>query len=72
MARKAMPAQDWATVADCASEILKRDNESAEGYFLQGIVERVSQRPVRAAQAFERALALDESRYDAAIELAKQ
>ena len=67
-----MQSQDWATVAACANEILRQDSNSAEGYFLTGIVERVSQRPVRAAAAFEKALALDANRYDAAIELANQ
>jgi tetratricopeptide (TPR) repeat protein len=71
-ARKAVQHQDWATVAACANEILQQDPNSAEGYFLTGIVERASQRPVLAAQAFEKALELDTRRYDAAIELANQ
>lgn len=70
--RRAVQSQDWATVAACANEILRHDSNSAEGYFLTGIVERISQRPVRAAAAFEKALALDADRYDAAIELANQ
>jgi tetratricopeptide (TPR) repeat protein len=65
-------SQDWETVAACANEILHQDKSSAEGYFLTGIVERVSQRPLRATAAFEKALALDADRYDAAIELANQ
>jgi len=71
-ARRAVKSQDWATVAACANEIIKRDAGSAEGYFLAGIVERVSQKPVKAAQAFEKALGLDADRYDAAVELANQ
>ena len=71
-ARKAVGHQDWARVAACANEILRQDKTSAEGYFLTGLVERVSQRPVKATQAFEQALALDADRYDAAIELANQ
>jgi tetratricopeptide (TPR) repeat protein len=71
-ARRAVQSQDWATVAACANEIIRRDASSAEGYFLAGIVERVSQRPVKAAQAFEKALDLDVDRYDAAVELANQ
>lgn len=70
--RRAVQSQDWATVAACANEILRQDSSSAEGYFLTGLVERVSQRPVKAATAFEKALALDADRYDAAIELANQ
>ncbi len=71
-ARRAVQSQDWATVAACANEIIRQDASSAEGYFLAGIVERVSQRPVKAAQAFEKALDLDVDRYDAAVELANQ
>jgi tetratricopeptide (TPR) repeat protein len=71
-ARRAMRYQDWETVDACAREILRQDKTSAEGYFLTGIVEKVSQKPVLAAQAFEKALALDAIRYDAAIELANQ
>jgi len=71
-ARKAWQYQDWATVDACAREILQQDKTSAEGYFLTGIVEKASQKPVLAAQAFEKVLALDAIRYDAAIELANQ
>jgi len=67
-----MRYQDWATVEACAKEILRQDKTSAEGYFLTGVVERVSRRTVMAIQAFEKALALDADRYDAAIELANQ
>jgi len=71
-ARKAIQSQDWATVAACANEIIRLDQNSAEGYFLAGVVERVAQKPLKAAQAFEKSLALDTNRYDAAIELANQ
>jgi len=69
-ARKAAQFQDWNTVAICAEEILKQDASSAEGYFLMGLVNRISERPGDAVRAFEKALALDADRYDAAIELA--
>ncbi len=69
-ARRAARSQDWNTVAICANEILQLDAGSAEGYFLVGLVDRVSKRPVDAARAFEKVLALDADRYDAAIELA--
>jgi len=72
IARKAVSSQDWETVAACANSILQQDMSNAEGYFLTGLVERVSNRPVRAAQAFEKTLELDANRYDAAIELANQ
>jgi tetratricopeptide (TPR) repeat protein len=72
LARKAAQKQDWATVSNCAKEILKQNNRSPEGYFLTGLVEKGSSRPAKAARAFEKALELDENRYDAAIELAHQ
>lgn len=70
--RKAVRSQDWETVAACANEILSRDINSAEGYFLTGLVEKVSSRPLQATAAFEKALSMDADRYDAAIELASQ
>jgi tetratricopeptide (TPR) repeat protein len=71
-ARRALQSQDWATVTACANDIIRLDQNSAEGYFLMGIVERVSQKPLKAAQAFEKSIALDANRYDAAVELANQ
>jgi len=71
-ARRAVQSQDWATVDACANEILRRDEKSAEGYFLAGLVQRTLNKPVKAVQAFEQALKLDTSRYDAAVELANQ
>jgi len=70
MGRKAVQSKDWHTVAGCAKEILRQDATSAEGYFLTGLVERVSQRLEKAARAFEKVLELDADRYDAAVELA--
>jgi Tfp pilus assembly protein PilF len=71
-ARRAVRIQDWQTVANYATSIIQQDSTCAEGYFLIGLVERVSNRPLRAVQAFEKALELDETRYDAAVELASQ
>ncbi len=70
MARRAVESKDWASVAAYANEILRRQERSAEGYFLAALVEKASNRPVKALQAFEQALALDADRYDAAVELA--
>lgn len=70
--RNAVRSQDWDTVAACANEILQRDSNSAEGYFLSGLVEKVSRRPLKATAAFEKSLELDPARYDVAIELASQ
>ena len=71
-ARRAVQAQDWPAVARSAEEILRLDEQSAEGHFLWGLVERIQQRPQKAIQAFERVLEIDPERYDAAVELANQ
>ncbi len=70
--RSAAAGQDWATVHVCADGILKRSPQNAEGLFLLGLVEKAAQRPLRAIAAFESVLARDETRYDAAVELASQ
>ena len=71
-ARSAAFRKNWATVDQCAREILKHDDQSPEGHFLTGLVYKASQRPDDATIAFSKALQLDAERYDAAIELAKQ
>lgn len=71
-ARRAVQSRDWATVGACAREILARESDSAEGHFLAGLAEKAAQHPLKAAEAFARALELDAGRYDAAIELADQ
>jgi tetratricopeptide (TPR) repeat protein len=70
--RAAVQSKDWVTVRSCADEILKRVPDSPEGFFLSGLCEKSAARPLKAAEAFERALQLDAGRYDAAIELANQ
>lgn len=72
MARKAVQKRDWAAVNHCAEELLKLNSESAEGYFLKGLVEKAADRPAKALEAFATALDIDAGRYDAAIELANQ
>lgn len=72
MARQAAQSKDWNTVDSCARQILNVAPGDPEGHFLVGLVDKAAQRPLRAAEAFERALALDTGRYDAAIELANQ
>jgi tetratricopeptide (TPR) repeat protein len=71
-ARRAVEARDWPTVAACANEILRREPGSAEGYFLRGLFAKVDKQPSKAIESFEKALALDSRRYDAAVELAGQ
>lgn len=55
-----------------AAEIIRLDDQEAEGHFLMGLAEKASQHPSRAVEAFETALKMDSGRYDAAIELADQ
>lgn len=71
-ARSAAVQGDWLTVKDCAAEILRHNVRYPEGHFLAGLAERAAGRTTEAAQAFECALRLDATRYDAAIELASQ
>src|SRR5262245_22478813 len=70
VARKAAQSHDWATVSACSNEILRRDGRCAEGYFLAGLADNGAQRPAKAAAAFAKAIEIDPSRYDAAVELA--
>jgi tetratricopeptide (TPR) repeat protein len=70
--RRAMAQQDWATVHLCANGILSRDANEPEGYFFLGLVEKASEHPKKAVEAFEKVIQLDADRYDAAIELASQ
>ena len=71
-ARAAVSRKEWATVHACAREILQRDDRSAEGFFLSGLVMKAQNLADEASAAFSRALELDPARYDAAIELASQ
>jgi tetratricopeptide (TPR) repeat protein len=71
-ARHAAHHQDWAKVAQLATEILRLAPNDPEGQFLFGLVHNASRQPKKAIEAFEQALALDDHRYDAAVELANQ
>ncbi len=71
-AARARKARDWTMVASCAGEMLRRWPDNTEGHFLTGLVERAQNHPRKSLEAFERALALDDKRYDAAVELANQ
>ena len=71
-ARRAAQAKDWAHVKACAREILNRKRNSAEGRFLLGLAEKGLDRFEQAIEAFATAISLDDSRYDAAVELANQ
>ena len=71
-ARKAAQHKDWVKVRACARDILDRRWNSAEGHFLMGLFENAANRPDRAIKAFSKALSHDDTRYDAAVELAGQ
>lgn len=70
--REAVKARDWARVSACALEISKRAPQDAEGPFLFGLAQKAARRAEPAARYFARAIELDESRYDAGVELAHQ
>jgi len=68
--RNAVRRKDWTTVGACAIEIRKHDQDSPEGFFLAGLVDKAFDRMESAEALFAKALELDSERYDAAIELA--
>jgi tetratricopeptide (TPR) repeat protein len=71
-ARNAAFRRDWNLVVACSRAMLERDDASAEGHFLSGLALKAAGRPDAAIAAFERSLALDAGRHDAAVELAHQ
>ena len=71
-ARRSVQLQEWMNVEHCAAELLRRNPRDPEGHFLAGLSEKAAGRTHRAVERFERALALDPERYDAAVELADQ
>ena len=69
-AQRAARAENWETVRDCTSEILKHDKRHPEAWFLTGLMEKAAGRNPQAVAAFSQSLQLDSKRSDAAIELA--
>ena len=69
-ARQAVRAKDWPRVKAYAKDILNRQRNSAEGYFLLGLADKGLNRIEPAVKSFTRAIRADEARYDAAVELA--
>ena len=70
--RRAISYGDWKMVNTCALEFIRREPSHPEGYFLKGKFEKSDKQVINATRSFEKALSIDESRYDAAIELASQ
>ena len=52
IARGAAQKKEWNVVHAGAVEILKQDQQSAEGHFLMGLVEKAAEHPARAVAAF--------------------
>lgn len=71
-ARGAVQARDWATVERSAEALVAVAPGHPEGHFLAGLAHKAATRPLKAIAAFELALELDPTRYDAAVELAGQ
>ena len=71
-ARQAAQQGNWTEVKACARDILNRDRNSAEAYFLLGLAEGAANRREQAIKAQLRAIELDGHRPDAALELAGQ
>ena len=69
-ARQAVRAKNWPQVKACARDIVNRDRESSEGFFLLGLAEKAAHRKQQAIRAFSTAITLDSDRYDAVVELA--
>ena len=70
-ARRAIAANDWAAVARIAAEIQVQFPQKPDGPYLAAMAERQFGRAEKAAQYYEHALQLDETRYDIAIEFAQ-
>lgn len=70
--RMAAQKNDWGTVFKCARELVSRNELNPEGYFFLGLAEKIANNLLNSIDAFEKCLALDESRFDAGIELAGQ
>ncbi len=61
---------DWQAAERAAQTLLSRNPADPSGQFLVGLARKLQNRTQDACRAFERAIAADARRYDAAIELA--
>lgn len=69
-ARQAMAQRQWPTAAQYVAQMRKLAPDYADGWFLLGRLELQAHRTLSARTSFEKCLALDSARADAAIELA--
>lgn len=69
-ARHAASTYNWQTVGQFSEQILKIDSNSSEGLFLKGMALKGMKEFIGAREHFELALKADDTRYDAAVELA--
>lgn len=69
-ARHAASNFNWQVVGQLSEQILQVDSKSSEGLFLKGLALKATRNFIAAREHFELALKADDTRYDAAIELA--
>lgn len=70
-ARMLIGQKNWQSAASIAQQMQKNFSESGEGFFIGAMVAKNSGRFTAALQQFETALQKDNSRHDAAVELAE-
>ena len=70
-ARMLIGQKNWQGAASIAGQMQQQFSESAEGFFIGGMVAKNTRRLTAAIQQFTTALEKDEARHDAAIELAE-
>ena len=69
-ARQAIQTKNWRQAQHLCREIIQIFPDNAEGHFIYGIASKASGDIETAISQFKKSLALEENRYDAAIELA--
>lgn len=70
--RQAVAARNWTHVSACGLAIKRQAPKNPEGPFLLGLAQKAASRLQSAADYFAAAVAIDNGRYDAAVELAWQ
>lgn len=70
-ARMLVGQRNWKDAKNVAKQMQQHFGESAEGFFIGGLTAKNSGQFTAALEQFETALVLDDSRYDAAVELSE-